>query len=381
MFPERTSHPPDDVAERVASVGTAIPVGVVIAALALGLLIGYGMGWISFSPPWADGSERALYDEDVVKSVFDRASPAVVEIKVLTPQSTSVDDKGVGSGFLIDDAGHIVTNYHVIADAVAITVRLHNGEELRATTLGTSPADDLAVLQVDPAAVSDIRPLRLADPDDVHPGQLAIAIGSPFEELNSISVGVVSGIGRSRRSVLNRPIPNLIQTDAALNPGNSGGPLLNSSGHVIGVNSSVQIVSSLQIGVGFAISTKTLTGILPDLMRSAEIKRAWIGIAGDGLDKDKAQFLGVATEEGIYVTNVCQGSPADAARLLGANQFPRAGMGDIITEVDGRPTGSMGALVSYLNNFRPGDRVTLTVVRRTREYHVDVGLDEWRECE
>ena len=166
-----------------------------------------------------------------------------------------------------------------------------------------------------------------------------------------------------------------------MNPGNSGGPLLNSSGDVIGVNSSVQIVSSLQIGVGFAISAKTLTGILPDLMRSAEIKRAWIGIAGDGLDKDKSQFLGVSTEEGIYVTNVCQGSPADAARLLGANQSPRAGMGDIITEVDGRPTGSMGALVSYLNNLRPGDRVTLTVVRRNREYRVDIGLNEWRECE
>ena len=207
MLPDQTSPTPEESPARPASVRTKISAGIVIAALALGLLAGYAIGWISFDPGSED-SNRPLYDEALVKSVFDMASPAVVEIDVLTPQSTSIHDRAVGSGFLVDDAGHIVTNYHVVADALAITVRLHDGAELTATKLGTSPADDLALLRVDPEAVSGIQPLRLADPNAVTPGQMAIAIGSPFEELNSVSVGVVSGIGRSRRSVLNRPIPD-----------------------------------------------------------------------------------------------------------------------------------------------------------------------------
>ena len=381
MLPEQTSPTPDEAPARAATVRTKISAGVVIAALALGLLVGYAIGWISFAPPGSGDRNRPLYDEALVKSVFDMASPAVVEIDVLTPQSTSIDDRAVGSGFLIDDSGHIVTNYHVVADALTITVRLHDGEELSATKLGTSPADDLALLRVDPEAVSGIQPLRLADPTEVTPGQMAIAIGSPFEELNSISVGVVSGVGRTRRSVLNRPIPDLVQTDAALNPGNSGGPLLNAAGEVIGVNSSVQILSSMQVGVGFAISTKTLNSILPDLRNSEEIKRAWLGIGGEALDKNKAEYLDVMPDKGIYVTRVCRGSPADAVRLIAAIQFSEAGGGDIITAVDGRSVESMGDLTSYLNDFRPGDRVTLTVVRRNREYRVDVGLDEWSACQ
>jgi S1-C subfamily serine protease len=379
MLPDQTSPTQEEVPARPANVRMKISAGVVIAALALGLLGGYGIGWLSF-----DGSgdnNRPLYDEALVKSVFDMASPAVVEIGVLTPQSTSIDDKAVGSGFLVDDSGHIVTNYHVVADALTITVRLHDGVELSATRLGTSPADDLALLRVDPEAVSGIQPLRLADPTEVTPGQMAIAIGSPFEELNSVSVGVVSGIGRSRRSVLNRPIPDLVQTDAALNPGNSGGPLLNAAGEVIGVNSSVQILSSMQVGVGFAISIKTLNSILPDLRNSEEIKRAWLGIEGRALDKGYAEYTGVTLDKGIYVLGVCRGSPADAARLIAATQFSQPGLGDIITAVDGRPLESMSDLTSYLNDFRPGDRITLTVVRRNREYRVDVGLDEWSACQ
>ena len=381
MLTEQTSPTPDEAPARAANARARIPVGVVIAALALGLLVGYAIGWISFDAPGSGDNNRPLYDEALVKSVFDMASPAVVEIDVLTPQSTSIYDKAVGSGFLVDDSGHIVTNYHVVADALAITVRLHDGEELSATRLGTSPADDLALLRVDPEAVSGIQPLRLADPTEVTPGQMAIAIGSPFEELNSVSVGVVSGIGRSRSSVLNRPIPDLVQTDAALNPGNSGGPLLNAAGEVIGVNSSVQVLSSMQMGVGFAISTKTLNSILPDLRNSKEIKRAWLGIEGRQLDKDLAAYLGVPREKGIYVTRICRTSPADAARLIGANQFSQAGLGDIIVAADGQPMESMGDLVSYLNDFRPGDQVTLTVIRRNREYRVDVGLDEWSACQ
>lgn len=347
----------------------------------ISLLVGYGIGWISLGTLGVTNRNQSLYNEDLVKSLFDKASPSVVEINVLTLQSQSSSDKAIGSGFIVNDKGHVVTNYHVIADATDVTVRLYNGRELNAVTLGTSPADDLALLQIDPEKVSHIRPLKLADADDIHPGQLAVAIGSPFRELNSISVGVVSGIGRSRRSILNRPIPDLIQTDAALNPGNSGGPLLNSSGEVIGVNSSVKVVSSIQIGVGFAISIKTLNSILPDLMRSEEIKRPWIGIAGESLNKTSAKLQGVSTDKGIYITRVCQGSPAAAARLLGSNRFPQNGMGDIITEVDDLPMESLGDLVSYINDLHPGDRVTLTVVRKNQEYRVEVGLDEWKACE
>lgn len=383
MFPDERSETREEtttMADRIDRRSSGV---VIFAVLALGILAGYLMGWVSFESPWAVGqAPPPLYDEALVTSLFEDASRAVIEISV----SRRVENpalggrpvvEGAASGFLVDDAGHIVTNFHVVNGADRIDVHLYDGRTLRATTVGTSPADDLALLQVDPDEVAGIEPLPLADSDLVVPGQMAIAIGSPFRNFNSISVGVVSGKGRSRSSVLRRPIPDLIQTDAALNPGNSGGPLLNANGEVIGVNSSVEVVSSVQIGVGFAVPSNTLKGILPDLLVAGEIRRPWIGISGTPLTKSLSDSLGLPTESGIYIRQVWGGSPAHRGDLRSDSRRVPTGEGDVITAVDDVQVDSVTDMVSYLNTLRPGDQVTLTIVRDKKSLQVDLTLDPW----
>jgi len=190
-------------------------------------------------------------------------------------------------------------------------------------------------------------------------------------------VGVVSGKERSRTSVLLRPIPDLIQTDAALNPGNSGGPLLNRQGEVIGINSSVEIVSSVQIGVGFAVSSNTLKGILSELTVRGEIRRPWIGISGTPITKSISDSLNLPTETGIYIRRVWDGSPAHKSNLRGDLQRIPTGQGDIITAVDGVRVGTITSMVSYLNTLKPGDSITLTIVRDKKSMEIDLILDPW----
>ena len=393
---------PDDSAEdqgvspaQPSPIGGQAPSAALVAMiLALGVLVGYGMGWFSFKSPWnPSAGAPVLYDERLVTSVYEEASQAVVEINVATSRLSRTF---AGSGFVVDDAGHIVTNHHVVDFDGDISVKLSDGRVLPATKLGTSPADDLAVLKVAAEDVAGIKPLRLADSDEVQPGQLAIAIGSPFRQFNAVTVGVVSGVGRSRGSVLNRPIPNLVQTDAALNPGNSGGPLLDAHGEVIGVNSSVQLAGGVQIGVGFAISSNTLKGVLPDLMTPGEFKRPWIGVSSPGeLTPGDFAALGASVKGGVYVYQVCSGSPGDMARLrgdlhescditdaeratLGLGPRPNpTGRADIITAVDGIQVASVAEMVSYFNTLRPGDTVTLTVLRDDKTQEVDVTLAAW----
>ena len=347
--------------------------------LASGIVIGFLLGFASFNSPWGSSRDAPLYDEDLVTSTFEKASPAIVEIVVVPSGRARLfprfGPEFTGSGFLVDGDGHIVTNEHVVDIEGQIKVTLQDGRELPAVKLGTSPADDLAVLRVDPAAVSDITPLPLADSSKVVPGQLAIAIGSPFREVNSISVGVVSGVNRSRASnELLRPIPGLVQTDAALNPGNSGGPLLNAKGEVIGVTSSVEIRSSVQIGVGYAIPSNTVSKILPALKEKGEFKRPWLGISGVPVTKEVSEALSLTTETGIYVSRVISGSPAAAASLRGASSLRSSAKGDVIVAVDGETVDSITDMVSLFNEHNPGDRVWLTIERNNKSFDVNVTL-------
>ena len=354
--------------------------------LAVGVLLGFALGWVAYRSPWStDPAPPVLYDQKQVTSLYEDASRAVVEVKVLRASNGSLARSRLredsGSGFIVDDAGHIVTNDHVVRDVEKISVRLFDGRELPATRLGTSPADDLALLQVDRAEIAGIDPLPLADSDKVEPGQLAIAIGNPFRQTNSITVGVVSGTGRSQLSILMRPIPDLIQTDAALNPGNSGGPLLNDDGAVIGVNSSVRIVSAVQIGVGFAVPSNTLKSILPSLLSPGEIRRPWIGIISPQSARRLGEQQALLADAGIYVSQVCEGSPAHRAGLRGDTRVVPTGGGDVITAVDGISAASMDSMVSYLNSLMPGDPVTLTILRDSEALQVDLTLAEWGSCE
>ena len=381
MIPESDKSFDESPTKRPAASGLNPSAGLLIAVLALGLLAGFTMGWISFRSPWsATAGPTTLFDESLVSSLFENASRAVVEINVERPTARSGESTASGSGFLVDRAGHIVTNHHVLDGGGDVTVLLFDGRVLPATKLGTSPADDLALLSVAPDEVSEVEPLRLADSDKVRPGQMAIAIGSPFRQANSVSVGVVSGTGRDQLSVLRRPIPNLIQTDAALNPGNSGGPLLNSDGEVIGINSSVVIAASVQIGVGFAIPSKTLVGILTALMRPGELKRPWLGIESRNLNPQTFGAIGLPADEGIYIVHVCQGSPADRIGLRADPRPVPTGQADLITGVDGNPVASVSEMVGYLNTLQPGDEVTLTILRDEKSQNIDVALAEWQAC-
>jgi S1-C subfamily serine protease len=364
--------------------------GLVVTLIVSGMVLGLLLGLLATQSPWLPlWGQAPLYDEALITALAEGASPAIVEISVNRPNAVEK-----GSGFLVDDEGHIVTNQHVVANPGELLVLLADGRTLEATLLGTSRADDLAVLKVDPREVADITPLVLANSDDIRPGQLAVAIGSAFAQFNSVTVGVVSGTQRSQMAQLqegpgrpiSRPLPELVQTDAALNPGNSGGPLLDRDGRVIGVISAVQLAGnsfdvSIQTGVGFAVSSNALKGILPDLKSPGEFLRPWLGVTSRPLSRAWFRDLDVDVEQGVYVTQVCAGSPADISGLRGDMfQFRPSGRGDLITAIDGSPVAEVSDIVTRLNDLRPGDSVTLSVIREKQHREVDVVLAPWGNC-
>ena len=336
--------------------------------------------------PNVASASPALYDEQAVVAIFEDADPAVVEIEV-TQSSLSrfrfaIPQSGQGSGFLVDTEGHILTNYHVVQDAARIRVKLADGRTLDAQVAGTSPADDIALLRVDSQAVAGIVPLPLGDSGSVKPGQMAIAMGSPFGLENTITVGVVSGVQRSRTGILNRPITGLIQTDAAINPGNSGGPLLNSLGEVMGINTAIQTSAdgSTGTGIGFAVPINTAKDLLTRFKENVEVKRPWLGISGMAMSPALADLLDLDTLAGVYVVTVTPDSPAQGVGLRGGSIGVDGGSGppgDIITAVDGRAVASVEGIVGYFNTLQPGDTVVLTLIRAGRTIQVSVVLGEW----
>lgn len=358
------------------------PTGFNSVLLTLGLLAGFSMGWIVFESPLTRISEpQALFDEKRVESLFNEASPAIVKITLSRPTIFSDvftrDDSG--SGFLIDNEGHIATNNHVIEGEGEISVTLASGRVLEAKRLGESPLDDLALLRVSSDAIAGIKPLPLANSAEIVPGQMAVAIGSPFNEFNSVTVGVVSGTGRTRPSNHLRPIPGLIQTDAALNPGNSGGPLLNSKGEVMGVNTLVEVESSIQVGIGYAVPSNTLKHLLPRLKSPGQVKRPWLGITSWPITESLARALKLPISSEIYLMFVCKDSPAHRAGLRGDPNL--TGNGDMILSIDGQSVSSMASIVTYFNFLEPGDIVRLEVFREGMTRNVDVWLDQWPEGE
>ena len=370
--------------------GVALPLWVVtlgallvflsMAALVIGVMQGPGTGDASETPP--------LYDEQMVVSLYEKANPAVVRVETVinTPDRFGFlfPHGGQGSGFLVDTEGHILTNYHVVHDASTVQVVLPNGETLDAKVAGRSPADDVALLKVDAEDVAGIEPLPLADSSAIETGQLAIAVGSPFGLDNSVTVGVVSGVERSRPGVLSRPITGMIQTDASLNPGNSGGPLLNSLGEVIGINTSIEANTAFSIidpkGIGFAIPINTAKDLMTRFPDNEIVKRPWLGISGTALSPTLAEILGIDATEGVYVMTVSPGSPAEEAGLIagGIDSIQGHGAGgDIIKAIDGVEVTSIHQMVDYFNSLDSGDPVILTVERNGETVEVAVTLGEW----
>jgi 2-alkenal reductase len=331
--------------------------------------------------------------ERVLVELYRRVNPAVVSIETAGRQpaveGAPAPDQDTpfaeGSGFLYDDQGRIVTNNHVVEDATSFQVRFSNGSVVEARLVGADPGSDLAVLKVNelPAGAA---PLVLADSSNVQVGQTAIAIGNPFGERNTLTVGVISGLGRSLsgpRSTQggNFLITNVIQTDAAINPGNSGGPLLNIRGEVIGVNTAIRSDSGRFEGVSYAVPANALARVVPALIREGHYQHAWLGVGMRDVDPLLARHFGLAARQGVLVTAVQSGGPADQAGIrAGTTRGDYGGLplvydGDIITAINGRNVLSGDDLVSYLElQGTVGDVVTITLLRNGEEQQVQVTL-------
>ena len=352
-----------------------------VAAVALLLTVAAGYMWVGPGvalPPSKVEAATVLYDQDTVVSIYDSASPAVVEVKVAVQglRGRSLQE-GQGSGFLIDSQGNILTNNHVVAGASSVQVVLKGGNTVDAKVVGTDSADDLALVSIDPSSVPGVTPLQLGDSSVVRPGQMAIAMGSPFGLEGSVTVGVISGLNRS----LGSGMAGMLQTDAAIYPGNSGGPLLDSQGMVIGINTAVEADAGAG-GIGFAVPSNVATRALPSLMAGKAVARAWLGISGAALTPSAASSLGLSVSQGVYVVTVTPNSPAEKAGLKGGGTDGSGGLasgGDIISAVDGHTVGSVADLVSYFSTKKPGDKVTLTVVRNGQTLEVAVTMGVWPE--
>jgi S1-C subfamily serine protease len=325
-------------------------------------------------------SAAPLFDESTVTSIYNTASPAVVEINITARTSTffgqSYSEQGQGSGFLIDNQGYIITNNHVVDDATSVTVTFTTGNAVTATVVGKDQADDLALIKVDASTVSGITPLQLTDSSNVRIGQMAIAIGSPYGLENTVTVGVISGVNRTL-STTSSNLTGLLQTDASLNPGNSGGPLLDSSGKVVGVNTAIETLAS---NIGFAVPSNTVSRVLASLKAGQTIVRPWLGIRGLDLNATTAQSLGLNINQGIYVVSVVSNSPAAKAGLVSGSTDSNGNLnkgGDIITGIDGKSYTKIQDLSSYIASKQVGDTVSLAVLRNGESLTLKATLEAW----
>ena len=317
--------------------------------------------------------------QSIAGAVFCKVNPAVVEIVVSGQMDGGPMGYGNGSGFVVDARGLILTNNHVVDDARAISVRFSTGEEREAQVLGTDRGNDLALLKVDLPANTPVAPL--GDSDRVAAGETAIAIGSPFGLEQTVTQGIISAVHRNWAPGNGRMQRNLLQTDAPINPGNSGGPLLNANGEVIGVNSMIESPVRASVGIGFAIPINTAKNLIPQLEAGARIEPVWLGVSGAELDATIARDQGLSTQEGILVTGVVPGGPAAQAGVRGGQgqneRIPRGG--DVIVAVDGKAVKDMTQLADQLAGHKPGDTVTLTIVRDGKQQPLSVTLQAWPE--
>lgn len=319
-------------------------------------------------------STAAIYDPTIPEAgtdleqkliqVYQNTNPSVVYI---------VTSRGSGSGFVYDQAGHILTNNHVVSGASSFEVIFASGDRQRARLIGADPDSDLAVLQVEQLP-DEAPPLPLAAPGDLLVGQFVVAIGNPFGEQGSMSLGIVSGLGRSLPSQRELSVgstyslPQVIQTDAPINPGNSGGPLLNLDGKVVGINAAIASTTGTNSGVGFSIPVNAVERIVPSLVENGRYEYPYIGAAFDGeITLQEAELYGLAQIQGAYVVSIAPGSPADEAGLVAANSNTGRG-GDLIIAIDDRPIHSFSDLNSYLVfDTDVGQTIQITVIRAGRQ--------------
>ncbi len=314
-----------------------------------------------------------------VGDIYRRSGPGVVQITSTSTGQSGVDvfgnpiqgqsQQALGSGFVIDKDGHIVTNYHVVQGASKVEVSFSNQDTVKATIVGTDPSTDLALLQVD-APAKALTPLALADSDAVQVGDPVVAIGNPFGLDRTVTAGIVSALQREVRAPNNYTIDHVIQTDAPINSGNSGGPLIDADGRVIGVNSQIETANGGggNVGIGFAVPANTVKSVVAQLLVDGRVDRAFLGVTLQDVSPDVARVLRLPAAKGVLVGAVKPGSPAARAGVEGGTtQVVVAGEsyqlgGDMIVAMGGKPVASVDALRNAIAAHKPGDKVSLSIV-------------------
>ncbi len=318
-------------------------------------------------------------------AVYKKNIPSIVNV---TSRAVTFDffyglvpQEGQGSGFVIDKDGHILTNYHVVADARQVEVTLHNRKKYRATVVGTDPPHDLAVIQI---KAPDLVPAVLGDSRNLQVGQKVYAIGNPFGLAGTMTRGIVSSI-RPVREPNGATIDEAIQTDAAINPGNSGGPLINWHGEVIGINTMILSSVSQSAGIGFAIPINTAKAVLNDLMTLGRVRRPALGVRTIAVTPELADEMGLPADHGLLIIQVTSGSAADQAGLHGGTERAYLGNtpimlgGDLIVAIDDQRIEDEQDLAQIMNNHRAGDTVKITIYRGKKKMDVTVSLGEARQ--
>lgn len=326
---------------------------------------------------------EAADTELTLPDLFERTERSVVQV---TATNDPTEQGSLGTGFVYDDNGHIVTNNHVVAGTTNLAVTFYDGTVYSATLLGTDPFTDLVVLYVEDVPAEKLVPLPLADSTKIRVGEQVAAIGNPFGLSSSMTSGIVSGVGRTipaqNTGTLQFFIPDIIQTDAPINPGNSGGPLLNTRGEVIGVNTAIRSSTGEFAGIGFAVPSNTIAKIVPSLIETGTFNHPWVGISGRDMTPGLASALELDEPRGVLVVEVVSGGPAEKAGLRGGDNPTRIeGQtvplgGDIILELDNNQIRKLDDILVYLQREKTvGDTLQVTILRDGTEMNIDLVLE------
>ena len=341
---------------------------------------------VAANPPAASFDAASETGAKSVQQIYEETRTGVVQVTTsgvdagnpfFGPQPTS----SLGSGFVVDRDGYIVTNYHVIEDAQEIEVNFSGDDRVPAKVVGSDPSTDLAVLKID-AQSRALTPLPLGNSDDVHVGDAVVAIGNPFGLERSATAGIVSALQRDITAPNGYTIDKVIQTDAPINRGNSGGPLLNARGEVIGVNSQIESETGGNVGIGFAVPVNTVREVVSEIKRHGKVEHAYLGVHMQEITDELVETINLPVDQGVLVAAVVEGSPAEEAGLQGGDQQVIVGGtsyvvgGDIVTEVDGRAVTSPDELRTMIMEKNPGDSLRLAIQRDDSKRTVSVTLGQ-----
>ncbi|MBI2643492.1 MAG: trypsin-like peptidase domain-containing protein [Nitrosarchaeum sp.] len=326
--------------------------------------------------------ETTAYSKNLsLIEIFEKSEPGVVRVNVQRIDQTN-GTSGVGSGFVFDKKGHIITNSHVVKDVKKVVVTFLDGRSYNAEIIGFDEFTDIGVVKVN-ADLSLLQPLVLGDSSNLKVGEPIAAIGNPFGLSGSMTSGIVSQLGRLLPSGAGYSIPDVIQTDAAINPGNSGGPLLNMRGEIVGINTAIQSTTGEFTGVGFAVPSQTIAKIVPSLIENGKYHHPWIGISGRDIDPDLAKVLDLKDAVGFLVITVVENSPAAKAGIHGSDKtvqvegvnYPIGG--DIILSVDGKQVRKIDDILIHLQRAKSvGDEMNLEILRDGRTTNITITLEE-----